>query len=164
MRSRAAGETSHVAIMAASMGIPTLVAVGPELARVPEGAPVILDGEARQFAAFPEAAARADGGLGGRGARAGADNRARPRGLPAGRRHAHRGRCQSRRRGRDRRGAGARAEGCGLLRSEFLFIGRVTAPTRMCSSPPTSASPTGCKAARWSSARSMPAPTSRCPI
>ena len=59
LRSLDGGRTSHVVIMAASLGIPTLVAVGPGLARVPESAPVILDAEAGTLRAYPEAEALA---------------------------------------------------------------------------------------------------------
>ena len=37
------GATSHMALIAASFGIPTLVAMGPELSCVAEGARVLLD-------------------------------------------------------------------------------------------------------------------------
>jgi phosphoenolpyruvate-protein phosphotransferase len=39
------GATSHVAIIAAAMDIPTLVATGPEALRIPTGTPVVLDAE-----------------------------------------------------------------------------------------------------------------------
>ena len=42
----AGGATSHVAIIAAAMDIPTLVATGANALRVPTGAPVVLDAEA----------------------------------------------------------------------------------------------------------------------
>ena len=45
---RAAEPTSHMAIIAASFGMPTLVAMGPQLSRVPEGARVLLDAIARR--------------------------------------------------------------------------------------------------------------------
>jgi phosphocarrier protein FPr/phosphocarrier protein len=125
------GRTSHVVIMAASLGIPTLVAVGPGLARVPEGAPVILDAEAGTLRAFPEAEAlaRTDASIAAGRERAATQLRAAatdcrlldnarievaanlggeadiPEALARG------------------------AEGCGLLRSEFLFLDRVTAPS-----------------------------------
>jgi phosphocarrier protein FPr/phosphocarrier protein len=125
------GRTSHVVIMAASLGIPTLVAVGPGLARVPEGAPVILDAEAGTLRAFPEAEAlaRTDASIAAARTRAAAQLQAAaadcrlldntrievaanlggeadiPEALARG------------------------AEGCGLLRSEFLFLDRVTAPS-----------------------------------
>jgi phosphocarrier protein FPr/phosphocarrier protein len=125
------GRTSHVVIMAASLGIPTLVAVGPGLARVPEGAPVILDAEAGTLRAFPEAEAlaRTDASI------AAARERA------ATQLHAAAADCRLVDNTRievaanlggeaDIPEALARgAEGCGLLRSEFLFLDRVTAPS-----------------------------------
>ncbi|MBV8805917.1 MAG: phosphoenolpyruvate--protein phosphotransferase, partial [Sinobacteraceae bacterium] len=39
------GATSHVAIIAAAMDIPTLVAIGPAVLRVANGTPVVLDAE-----------------------------------------------------------------------------------------------------------------------
>ena len=44
--------------MAASLGIPTLVAVGPGLARVPEGAPVILDDKSDAGQAYSDVVRR----------------------------------------------------------------------------------------------------------
>ncbi|MDB6044020.1 MAG: phosphoenolpyruvate-protein phosphotransferase [Gammaproteobacteria bacterium] len=41
----AGGPTSHVAILAAAMGIPALVAIGPAVLAVPGGTPVVLDAE-----------------------------------------------------------------------------------------------------------------------
>src|SRR5688572_20836391 len=41
----AGGATSHVAILAASMGIPTLVAAGSSVLGIPEGAPLVLDAD-----------------------------------------------------------------------------------------------------------------------
>jgi phosphocarrier protein FPr/phosphocarrier protein len=41
----AGGATSHVAIIAAAMDIPTLVATGPAALRIPTGTPVVLDAE-----------------------------------------------------------------------------------------------------------------------
>jgi phosphoenolpyruvate-protein phosphotransferase len=42
----AGGATSHVSIIAAAMDIPTMVATGPGILRVPTGTPVVLDAEA----------------------------------------------------------------------------------------------------------------------
>src|SRR5204862_7982272 len=39
------GPSAHVAIIAASLGIPMLVAAGPRVAAIPDGAPLILDAE-----------------------------------------------------------------------------------------------------------------------
>ena len=50
----AGGPTSHVAILAAAMGIPALVALGPSILDVAEGAWLVLDGE-HMFASAAEA-------------------------------------------------------------------------------------------------------------
>ena len=125
------GPTSHVAILAAAMGVPALVAVGPGLDRVEDGALVVLDADGRRLVASPSAArqARAQSGTAARDRR-----RAEARALAA----------------EDCRTAdGVRievfanlgavteaapavaggAEGCGLLRTEFLFLERQSAPT-----------------------------------
>ena len=125
------GRTSHVVIMAASLGIPTLVAVGPGLARVPEGAPVILDAEAGTLRAFPEAEtlARTEASVTAARERAATQLRA----AAADCRLADGARIEVAANlggEADIPEALARgAEGCGLLRSEFLFLDRVTAPS-----------------------------------
>ncbi|NLH79841.1 MAG: phosphoenolpyruvate--protein phosphotransferase [Phyllobacteriaceae bacterium] len=125
------GPTAHVAILAASKGIPAVVAAGAIVSRVPDGQSVVLDAEngrvrinppSSEFAAIRETADR-------RRTRAAA-NRA-----------AARDECRT--------ADGTRievvanlggpadvavavengAEGCGLLRSEFLFLDRTAAPS-----------------------------------
>lgn len=116
------GATSHVALIAASFGIPTLVAMGPELSRVHEGSPVLLDATAGVLVVDPDETARA---------RALAQAKA----MDAG------GECVTRDGGHvtllanlggldDVAAAlAAGAEGCGLLRTEFLFLDRSEAPS-----------------------------------
>ena len=118
------GPTSHVALIAASFGIPTLVAIGPELSRVPEGARVLLDATAGVLVIEPDDRAQ-------RRARAQAEEvdldtsdcitrdgerivlLANLGGLS------------------DVEAAlAAGAEGCGLLRTEFLFLDRIDAPSQ----------------------------------
>lgn len=124
------GPTSHVAILAAAMGVPALVAVGASLSRVVDGSLVVLDADGRRLIASPSATtqARAQSAMAARGRR-------RAEALAAA--------------GDDCRTAdGVRiemfanlgaasetgpavangAEGCGLLRTEFLFLDRDTAP------------------------------------
>lgn len=125
------GPTSHVAILAAAMGVPALVAVGPGLDRVDDGALVVLDADGRRLVASPSAArqARAQSAAAARDRR-----RADARALAA-------EECRT--------ADGVRikvfanlgdvaeaapavaggAEGCGLLRTEFLFLERQSAPT-----------------------------------
>lgn len=125
------GPTSHVAIMAAAMGVPALVAIGPGLDHVEDGNLVVLDADGRRLVANPSAArqAKAQSSAAARERR-----RAEARALGA----------------EDCRTAdGVRievfanlgglaeaapavasgAEGCGLLRTEFLFLDRQNAPT-----------------------------------
>lgn len=128
----AGGPTSHVAILAASMDVPALVSVGNAVRDIPDGATLYLDADAGLLHIDPEAAvlARARGEI---------DARRR-------RRSAALARAQEDCRTADgtrieifaNLGAGAEeaslalimgAEGCGLLRTEFLFLDRETPPS-----------------------------------
>ena len=124
------GPTSHVAILAAGMGIPALVAIGDALDRVADGATLIVDADAAQMTVAP-----GDAALAAARARVAAT---------AARKHAARAAAQDDCRTRDgvriqafanlasladaTRAVAAGAEGCGLLRTEFLFLDRATAP------------------------------------
>lgn len=123
------GPTSHVAILAAGLGIPMLVAAGPAIERIAEGDEVVLDAAGGMLEYRPDAARLAEV----RDAIArGEVRRAAARAMT--------GPCQTRDGTRievfanlgslgDARPALANgAEGCGLLRSEFLFLDRDTAP------------------------------------
>jgi multiphosphoryl transfer protein len=126
----AGGPTSHVAILAAAMGIPALVALGPAVLDVVEGAWLVLDAEQGNLATAPDqtALAAAEQTLAARQQRKQAERAAA---------HAD---CRT--------ADGMRievfanlgslaeaqvamangAEGCGLLRTEFLFLERDAAP------------------------------------
>jgi phosphocarrier protein FPr/phosphocarrier protein len=127
----AGGPTSHVAIIAASMGIPAMVAVGADVLRVADGTPLILDADTGKLQVNPAP-----------------EEIERVRSAALRRRQ----RCETNRRAAKdecRMADGTRievvanlgspaevanalaagAEGCGLLRSEFLFLERDTAPT-----------------------------------
>jgi phosphoenolpyruvate-protein phosphotransferase len=118
-----AGATSHMALIAASFGIPTLVAMGPELSRVAEGSSVLLDATAGVLVINPDEKERA---------------RATAVAAEVG---AEAGECVTRDGERVRLLANlggladvepalaAGAEGCGLLRTEFLFLDRSDAPS-----------------------------------
>ena len=126
----AGGPTSHVAILAAAMGIPALVALGPAVLDVAEGAWLVLDAEQGNLATAPDqtALAAAEQTITARQQRKQAEQAAA---------HAD---CRT--------ADGIRievfanlgslaeahvamahgAEGCGLLRTEFLFLERDAAP------------------------------------
>jgi phosphocarrier protein FPr/phosphocarrier protein len=126
----AGGPTSHVAILAAAMGIPALVALGPSILEVTEGTWLILDAEQGNLATAPDqtALAAAEQTLAARQQRKQAERAAA---------HAD---CKT--------ADGVRievfanlgslaeaqvavahgAEGCGLLRTEFLFLERDAPP------------------------------------
>ncbi|HET7202056.1 MAG TPA: phosphoenolpyruvate--protein phosphotransferase [Steroidobacteraceae bacterium] len=126
----AGGPTSHVAILAGSIGLPMLVAAGAGIERLPEGTIVLLDAHAGVLHIAPDATMRA------RAAQSIAGERLRR----------ERERAVARRAGRTADGTRVHvyanlgtpaeatravelgAEGCGLLRSEFLFLDRRTAP------------------------------------
>jgi phosphoenolpyruvate-protein phosphotransferase len=124
------GPTSHVAILAATMGLPALVAVGPALQSVAEGAALILDADAGLLDVDPpvDRLMQAQQAL---------TVRAEQRAAALAAAGAH---CVSRDGTRieafanlgsveDADVAMAHgAEGCGLLRTEFLFLERDTAP------------------------------------
>lgn len=124
------GPTSHVAILAAGMGVPMVVALGAGLAALGDGATLILDADAAAVIAdpVPERLAVAQAAI---AARAEAEARA----LAAGDRPATMadgvaiGVWANLGSVADARSAAAMgAEGCGLLRTEFLFLDRATAP------------------------------------
>jgi phosphoenolpyruvate-protein phosphotransferase len=125
------GATSHVAILAAAMGIPALVAIGPGLRRVAAGAALLLDAEAGLLHVDPgaERLAATRRQLEARAARRAAEREAAQRDCYTadGVRievFANIGSLADAQ-------AAARngAEGCGLLRTEFLFLERETAPS-----------------------------------
>jgi multiphosphoryl transfer protein len=125
------GATSHVAILAAAMEIPMLIGVGAELRKIADGQTLILDADngILHFAPTAQALATARSTVGARLARSAALRLAATR------------ECHSLDGTRvevfanlgsvaDAIAAVANgAEGCGLLRTEFLFIDRETAPT-----------------------------------
>ena len=129
MATAAGGATSHAAIIAAGFGIPMLVGLGPQLSAIEDGTPLILRGDRLLVADDESMLDRA---------RKEADDRRAFR--EAARARAH----------EDARTAdgtrievfanlgsvadaevaiGEGAEGCGLLRTEFLFLDRETPPS-----------------------------------
>jgi phosphocarrier protein FPr/phosphocarrier protein len=127
----AGGATSHVAILAAAMDVPMLVGLGPAIQDIREGAAVIVDADRGVLEMTPPAVAieRAEARVAARLAERVAE------------RAAAQGDCRARDGTRievyanvgnvgDAAAAVSNgAEGCGLLRTEFLFIERDTAPS-----------------------------------
>ncbi len=124
------GPTSHVAILAAAMGVPAVVAMGPGLAAIPEGATLILDADSGALQVSPNAAAlaAAQSRLAARAARreaalaAARDPAKLANGTPVPV-LANLGSLSE-----AEAAAAGGAEGSGLLRTEFLFLDRETAP------------------------------------
>ena len=124
------GATAHVAILAAAAGIPMLVGAGAGVLGIPEGTPVVLDADAGFLAVDPPAAEQA--------ARAGAMSRRtvqREADLatardPAITRDGTRIAVLANLASLEEVAGALRngAEGSGLLRTEFLFLDRGTAP------------------------------------
>ncbi len=124
------GPTSHVAVIAAAMGIPAVVAAGPQVLGVPAGRTVILDGDAGLLIAAPGAAqvAAAEARIAAQSARKALVGAAamEPCQTLDGVRIEVRGNVGSP--AEARAAAENGAEGCGLLRTEFLFLDRQTPP------------------------------------
>jgi len=124
------GPTSHVAILAASMGVPAVVAAGASVLRIPHGASLIVDAGRGEVSVFPEPAkvAQVQHAMKARAARkeAARSDAATDCVTADGIRIEV---CANLGRPGDASVAAANgAEGCGLLRSEFLFLDRPTAP------------------------------------
>lgn len=127
----AGGPTSHTAIIARARGLPAVVGAGPDALALPDGAVAILDGGAGRLYPHPDELALASARefqAGWKRALAAADAaRYRPALLTDGKRIeivANIGQADE-----AALAVEAGAEGVGLLRTEFLFLGRDTAPT-----------------------------------
>ncbi len=125
------GPTSHVAIIARSMGIPAICGIDPAALSLAEGAPAVLDGSAGLLRVDPDAELLND--VTGRMEAAAAQQRANAqvahqRGST---RDGHRVEVVANvRNAADAKEAvAAGAEGVGLLRSELLFEDRLAAPS-----------------------------------
>ena len=126
----AGGPTSHVAILAAAMGIPALVAMGPGILALSDGTAVVLDAERGFLRVNPdrEQLTSVEGELGRRRERRAMEQAAAQR----------EGRTADGTRIEVLANVGSvaeaeaairnGAEGCGLLRTEFLFLERQSPP------------------------------------
>jgi phosphoenolpyruvate-protein phosphotransferase len=125
------GPTSHVAILAASAGVPMLVAAGERVLAIADGTPVILDADAGALSIDPDADALAEAST-----RLSDQRERRTRELAAAHTSAYTADgvrievfANLGSVGDAAAAVSAGAEGCGLLRTEFLFLERETAPT-----------------------------------
>lgn len=125
------GATSHVAILAAAMGIPMLIGIGPVLRKVADGQTIIVDADNGTLHDAPtaDAVARAQSMVAARLARSAALRASaveESRSFDGTRVEVFANLGST----TDAMAAVENgAEGCGLLRTEFLFIDRATAPT-----------------------------------
>ena len=129
----AGGATSHVSIIAAAMEIPALVALGPAVLALPDGTELVLDAEGGALEVAPPAArtAAARATLEARRDRAAAERAAAQREC----RTADGTRIEVFANVGSATEAAAAvrngAEGCGLLRTEFLFLERDSPPDEL---------------------------------
>jgi phosphoenolpyruvate-protein phosphotransferase len=125
------GATSHVSILAAARGIPMLVAAGPAVLEVADGTTVVLDTEHGWIDIDPPAPelAAARQAAGQRAAERAADLEAaqRPALTLDGVRVVVNANLGTAEEAREALASGA--EGCGLLRTEFLFLDRREPPS-----------------------------------
>ncbi len=124
------GPTAHVAILAAGIGLPMIVALGTPLEAMAEGTSLLLDCDAGFVRIDPDAQARAGLEI-AMARRAAIEARARTIGAAAvetadGLRISVQANCGSLADAQAAMAAGA--DGCGLLRTEFLFLERTAAP------------------------------------
>ncbi len=124
------GATSHVAIMAASLGLPMLVAVGEPLLAIAVGTPLILDADAGQLIVDPSASelSRTSAHLAARGLEQARDLEAALRPATTLDGSTIQIYCNLGAVAEAAPAVNAGAEGCGLLRTEFLFLEREQAP------------------------------------
>ncbi|MEF8818088.1 MAG: phosphoenolpyruvate--protein phosphotransferase [Haloferacaceae archaeon] len=117
----AGGRTAHAAIIARSLSIPAVVGVGEALAEVPDGADLLVDGEAGQVVVDPDEERRA--AAGGSAVTVVADRVSTADGRPV-EVAANVGRATELGPASDRG-----ADGVGLFRTEFLFYDRDAPPS-----------------------------------
>lgn len=131
MVTAAGGPTAHTAILARAMGIPAVVATGPAVLDLPDGTPVVLDGDHGQLHPNPDdmALSAAEAAMARGKDRAAAARHAAFR--PAVTRDGHRVEIAANVRRPEEAvdAVSAGAEGSGLVRSEFLFHDRADPPS-----------------------------------
>lgn len=124
------GPTSHVAIIAASMGIPALVAAGARVLEIQDGTPLIVDADRGVLSIDPDEAELRAAALAVSGARAQREIDLAHAVAPALTRDGERVSVFANLGGFEEVAPALTkgAEGCGLLRTEFLFLDRRDAP------------------------------------
>jgi phosphoenolpyruvate-protein phosphotransferase len=131
MVTAAGGPTAHTAILARAMGIPAVVAAGQAVLDLPDGTPVVLDGDHGYLHPNPDATAlsAAEAAMNRGKDRAAAAKSAAFR--PAVTRDGHRIEVAANVRKPEEAldAVAAGAEGTGLVRSEFLFHDRADPPS-----------------------------------
>jgi phosphocarrier protein FPr len=122
--------TSHAAILARAFGIPAVVGLGPALLETADGTELLLDGDAGTVVVDPDPDARADAERRRDEERRVADERRARAAAPAHTRDGRRIEVAANLGAVDEAAAAVAegAEGVGLLRTEFLFLGREDAP------------------------------------
>ncbi|HEX2203656.1 MAG TPA: phosphoenolpyruvate--protein phosphotransferase, partial [Longimicrobium sp.] len=125
------GPTSHTAIIARSLDLPAVVGAGPAALDVADDRPCILDGTAGRLYLEPSAADLASARRFQAELRGERDRAMETRFRPALLRDGHRVEVAANiaRPGEAAEAVEAGAEGVGLMRTEFLFLGRDAAPT-----------------------------------
>ena len=124
------GPTSHASIIARALGVPAVAGLGAGILRVPAGTRLLLDGDAGTVVVdpSPEVAERhARHGREAERAAAAARQRAHEPALTRDGRHVEVA-ANAGAPGDAAEAAANGADGIGLLRTEFLFLGRATAP------------------------------------
>ena len=126
----AGGPTAHVVLLAAAAGVPMVVAAGPAVLALADGGEAILDADAGALVAHPDpgqlAQAAARLAAAGEAKRAAVRDAQAPAATADGQRievFANLGSLAD-----AAAAVSAGAEGCGLLRTEFLFLDRADAP------------------------------------
>ncbi|NLH79427.1 MAG: phosphoenolpyruvate--protein phosphotransferase [Phyllobacteriaceae bacterium] len=124
------GPTSHTAILARTLGLPAMVAGGPALMDLEEGAEVVLDGDAGRLWIGPDEAARAALAAHVEEERGRRDREAEERSEPAVTRDGRRIEIGANANTPDQVALALDlgAEGVGLMRTEFLFLERSASP------------------------------------
>jgi phosphoenolpyruvate-protein phosphotransferase len=125
------GPTSHTSILARALGLPAVVGLGPRILDVPDGSPILVDGESGRVTISPDVATATNFRRRITQERAGMMTPRADAHEPAVTRDGHIIQVFANIGAMDQVSPAleAGAEGIGLLRTEFLFLKRQTPPT-----------------------------------